>query len=170
MTDIAAFVTVRAFTSVSDAQLACTVLQAAGLDARLGDEHLVSMQWLYSNAVGGVKLQVPLTRSTKHVRYSTRRLWLTSRWYLRAWSMSLPVRHYADDVEFRSPLAARLLDDKSGMIRGKQNLREYLVKALAAFPGDLGIEFLGVYQGVRKRHRAFPGSGKARGGTHGNAP
>jgi hypothetical protein len=52
-------VTVRAFTNVPDAQVACTALQAAGLDASLRDEHLVSMQWLYSNAVGGVKLQVP---------------------------------------------------------------------------------------------------------------
>jgi hypothetical protein len=52
-------VTVRVFTSVPDAQVACTALLAAGLDASLRDEHLVSMQWLYSNAVGGVKLQVP---------------------------------------------------------------------------------------------------------------
>lgn len=52
-------VTVRSFTNLPDAQLACTALQAAGLDAELGDEHLVSMQWLYSHAVGGVKLRVP---------------------------------------------------------------------------------------------------------------
>jgi hypothetical protein len=52
-------VTVRAFTAVIDAQVACAVLQSAGLDASLRDEHVVSMQWLFSNAVGGVKLQVP---------------------------------------------------------------------------------------------------------------
>lgn len=55
---------------------------------------------------------------------------------------------YADDVEFRSPLAAKLLGDSSGTVHGKANLREYFAKALAAFPGDLGIELLGVYQGV----------------------
>jgi ketosteroid isomerase-like protein len=74
-----------------------------------------------------------------------------AREWVQAWNrrdLESLLSHYADDVEFRSPLAARLLDDKSGMIRGKQNLREYFVKALAAFPGDLGIEFLGVYQGV----------------------
>ena len=52
-------VTVRTFTSLPEAQLACASLQAAGLDAELGDEHLVSMQWLYSQAIGGVKLRVP---------------------------------------------------------------------------------------------------------------
>ncbi len=52
-------VTVRVFTNVPEAHVACTALLAAGLEASLRDEHLVSMQWLYSNAVGGVKLQVP---------------------------------------------------------------------------------------------------------------
>ena len=33
-------------------------------------------------------------------------------------------------------------------IRGKDHLRTYFAKALAAFPGDLDIELLGVYQGV----------------------
>jgi ketosteroid isomerase-like protein len=55
---------------------------------------------------------------------------------------------YADDVEFRSPLAAKLLGDPSGTIHGKANLREYFAKALAAFPGDLGLELVGVYDGV----------------------
>jgi len=55
---------------------------------------------------------------------------------------------YADDVEFRSPLAAKLLGEASGTVHGKANLREYFAKALAAFPGELGIELLGVYQGV----------------------
>ena len=55
---------------------------------------------------------------------------------------------YADDVEFRSPLAAKLLGEPSGTVHGKANLREYFAKALAAFPGDLGLELLGVYEGV----------------------
>ena len=56
---MAELVTVRAFSTVIDAHVACAVLQAAGVDASLRDEHVVSMQWLFSNAVGGVKLQVP---------------------------------------------------------------------------------------------------------------
>jgi len=55
---------------------------------------------------------------------------------------------YADDVEFCSPLAVKLLGEASGTVRGKANLREYFAKALAAFPGDLSIELLGLYQGV----------------------
>ena len=47
------------FTSVHEAQLAKTVLEAAGIDAVLDNEHLVSMNWTYSNAVGGVKVLVP---------------------------------------------------------------------------------------------------------------
>jgi hypothetical protein len=56
---MAELVTVRAFATVIDAQVACAVLQSAGLGASLRDEHVVSMYWLFSNAVGGVKLQVP---------------------------------------------------------------------------------------------------------------
>ncbi len=56
--------------------------------------------------------------------------------------------HYSDDVEFRSPLAAKLTGEPTGTVRGKQNLREYFGKALAAFPGDIKIELLDVYQGV----------------------
>ena len=48
----------------------------------------------------------------------------------------------------QSPLAAKLLGEASGTVLGKANLREYFAKALAAFPGELGIELLGVYQGV----------------------
>jgi hypothetical protein len=52
-------VVVGAFTSVHEAHLAWSVLQAAGIEARVADEHLVSMYWLYSNAIGGVKVLVP---------------------------------------------------------------------------------------------------------------
>jgi hypothetical protein len=49
----------RVYTSVLEAQLAKSVLDAAGVPARLADEHLVTMNWTYSNAVGGVKILVP---------------------------------------------------------------------------------------------------------------
>ena len=35
------------------------MLNDAGIQAFVADEHLVSTQWLYSTAVGGVRLQVP---------------------------------------------------------------------------------------------------------------
>ena len=74
-----------------------------------------------------------------------------ARTWVQAWNrrdLEGLLSHYADDIEFRSPLAAKLLNEASGTVRGKQNLREYFAKALAAFPGDLGLELLGVYQGV----------------------
>jgi len=48
-------VVAAAFTSVHEAHLAMSVLEAAGIETAIADEHLVSMTWTYSNAVGGVK-------------------------------------------------------------------------------------------------------------------
>jgi hypothetical protein len=68
--------------------------------------------------------------------------------------------HYADDVEFQSPLVVRLLGEPTGTVRGKQNLREYFRKALAAFPGDLHIVVLGAYRGVNSRLVHFEANGR----------
>lgn len=56
--------------------------------------------------------------------------------------------HYTEDVEFQSLLAVKLLGDASRTIRGKENLREYFGKLLAAFPGSPELELLSVFQGV----------------------
>ena len=40
------------------AELAKSALANAGIDAHLGDDNLVSMNWLLANAVGGIKLIV----------------------------------------------------------------------------------------------------------------
>ncbi len=42
-----------------EAQIAKTQLQAAGIPARIENEHTINMDWLYSNALGGVRLLVP---------------------------------------------------------------------------------------------------------------
>jgi hypothetical protein len=63
-------------------------------------------------------------------------------------------------VEFQSPLVVKLLGETSGTVRGKQNLREYFRKALAAFPGDIKIELLGVYQGVNSVLIHFQAKGR----------
>ena len=60
-----AFVVLRSFTSVHEAQLATSALEAFGIEAHLADEHLVSMAWTYSNAIGGVKVLVPQARSAE---------------------------------------------------------------------------------------------------------
>ena len=51
-------VTIATFDMMPDAHIALGRLLAEGIEARLADEHLVQTDWLYSIAVGGIKLQV----------------------------------------------------------------------------------------------------------------
>lgn len=55
--------------------------------------------------------------------------------------------HFHDDVVFTSPVAAQVVPDSGGVIRGKSALRDYWVSALAQLP-DLHFEVVGVYLGV----------------------
>jgi hypothetical protein len=52
-------VTVASFSFPHEAHLAVANLEAAGITAFVADEHTINMQWLYSNALGGVRVQVP---------------------------------------------------------------------------------------------------------------
>lgn len=52
-------VTVAHYSLAYEAHLGKTRLESEGIPAFIADEHTVNMQWLYSNALGGVKLQVP---------------------------------------------------------------------------------------------------------------
>jgi len=51
-------VTLRRFRNFLEAQLAKTILDAAGIPCFLADENTVRMDWFYSNAIGGIKLWV----------------------------------------------------------------------------------------------------------------
>ena len=53
------FVTIASFPKVYEAHLAKLRLVAEGIPAYLLDEHLISLHWFYSEALGGVKVQVP---------------------------------------------------------------------------------------------------------------
>ncbi len=69
--------------------------------------------------------------------------------WVRAWNahdLDTLLEHFADDVVFTSPVAARLLGG-DGIIRGKDALRAYWTEGLARIP-DLRFEVLGVYAGV----------------------
>lgn len=57
------------------------------------------------------------------------------------------MKHYADDVVFRSPVAARILPGSDGTIRGKEALRAYWTEGLRHLP-DLHFEVVGVYAGI----------------------
>ena len=54
---------------------------------------------------------------------------------------------FHDDVVFTSPLAARLVPESGGVIRGKQALHDYWSAALAERPG-LRFELTGIQAGV----------------------
>ena len=50
---------VARYTSLGEAAAAQSALDAAGIDVTIADEEIVALNWLYSNAVGGVKVVVP---------------------------------------------------------------------------------------------------------------
>jgi hypothetical protein len=56
------------------------------------------------------------------------------------------LRHFADDVVFTSPVAARLFGG-DGVIRGKDALRTYWSEGIRLIP-DLRFEVLAVYAGI----------------------
>ena len=47
------------YTTVGEAEAARSALEAAGIEAEVADENTISVDWLYSQAVGGVKVRVP---------------------------------------------------------------------------------------------------------------
>ncbi len=60
-----ALITIAAYPTAYEAHLVRSQLAAFGIEARLADEHLVNANWLWSNAVGGVKVQVPESQVTE---------------------------------------------------------------------------------------------------------
>jgi hypothetical protein len=58
-------ITIARYSTPHEAQLAKSVLDAAGILAFVADEHTITMNWLYSNALGGVKLQVPASLASE---------------------------------------------------------------------------------------------------------
>lgn len=53
------WVTVATYWTPVDAQIARLRLEGGGIDVIILDENLIATDWLYANAVGGIKLQVP---------------------------------------------------------------------------------------------------------------
>ena len=52
-------VTIARYSFPYEARLAKGLLDGHGIPAFVFDEHLITMNWLYSNAIGGVRLLVP---------------------------------------------------------------------------------------------------------------
>lgn len=53
--------TIATYSFPYEAQIARAKLDSEGIPAFIADEQTINMQWLYSNAMGGVRLQVPET-------------------------------------------------------------------------------------------------------------
>lgn len=69
--------------------------------------------------------------------------------WVRAWNahdVEAVLAHFHDEVEFTSPVAACVLPESAGVVRGKDALRHYWTTALAMV-SDLHFEVIGVYQG-----------------------
>lgn len=70
--------------------------------------------------------------------------------WISAWNshdLEAILSHYSSEVVLTSPVAVRLLNDASGTVRGKENLRKYFRRGLEAFP-DLSFELLEVLCGL----------------------
>ncbi len=58
LTDHCSLVTLQHFRDIPEALLAKGMLESAGIKCLLADGNLVRMDWLLSNAIGGIRLQV----------------------------------------------------------------------------------------------------------------
>jgi hypothetical protein len=70
--------------------------------------------------------------------------------WIAAWNahdLERILSHYAEGVVLTSPVAARLLGDPSGAVRGTAALRDYFAKGLEFFP-DLEFKLIDVLQGL----------------------
>ena len=52
-------ITIARYSFPFDAHISKAQLDAEDIPSFIADEHTVNMQWMYSNAMGGVRLQVP---------------------------------------------------------------------------------------------------------------
>ncbi|MES2800286.1 MAG: DUF2007 domain-containing protein [Bacteroidota bacterium] len=52
------FTTVQVYSDAISAHILCNKLESEGIECFIKDEHIVTMNPLYSNAVGGIKVQV----------------------------------------------------------------------------------------------------------------
>lgn len=60
-------VTVATFDQAANAHLSKAQIEEEGIEAFIADENTVTMNWLFSNAVGGIKLQVNAADAEKAI-------------------------------------------------------------------------------------------------------
>ena len=70
--------------------------------------------------------------------------------WLDAWNshdLDALLSHYAPEIVLTSPVAARLLNDPSGAVAGKDALRAYFARGLEAYP-NLTFDLIDVMWGL----------------------
>ena len=70
--------------------------------------------------------------------------------WVDAWNahdLDAVLSHFSDDAEFSSPVAAQLLPETGGVLRGKEAIRGYWAVGLEKIP-DLRFEVVDVYTGI----------------------
>jgi predicted ester cyclase len=70
--------------------------------------------------------------------------------WIQAWNshnLDEIISHYDEDVVLVSPVAAKILNERSGRVTGKEALREYFKKGLEVYP-NLKFELLDVMWGL----------------------
>jgi hypothetical protein len=70
--------------------------------------------------------------------------------WLRAWNshdLDAIMSHYSSGIVLTSPVAARLLNDSSGNVKGESALRNYFKRGLEAYP-NLAFDLLDVMWGL----------------------
>lgn len=74
---------------------------------------------------------------------------LATHW-IGAWNshdLDAILSHYGEDIVLVSPVAARLLDDPSGTVKGKKALRMYFKRGLEVYP-ELRFDLVDVMWGL----------------------
>ncbi len=70
--------------------------------------------------------------------------------WIAAWNshdLEAILSHYSPDIVLTSPMAAKLLNDASGNVAGKEGLRAYFKRGLEGYP-ELAFELLDVMWGL----------------------
>ncbi|KAJ3285208.1 hypothetical protein HDU79_007488 [Rhizoclosmatium sp. JEL0117] len=73
-----------------------------------------------------------------------------ARHWVDAWNshdLDKILNHYSEDIEFTSLLVVKVVNDPTGIVRGKKALRQYWAKGLALNP-NLHFEIISVCHGV----------------------
>ena len=91
----------------------------------------------------GDSVPVPLITQEHAVQFA--REWVES-W--NSHDLDRIMGHYSGQIEFVSPFVVKLLNDRTGTVRGKEALRDYFSKGLAKYP-DLTFHLRKVFPGVR---------------------